>query len=406
MAATRLKIYNDALLFCGERTLASLTEDVEPRHLLDHVWNSDGVQGCLEEAQWHFAIRTVQIDYDPDEDPQFGYNYAFTKPSDWVLTSALCSDEYFKSPLLGYWDEAGFWYADLQTIYVRYISNDVDYGMDLSLWPRSFSEFVAAHFAYKITPKITGDKDRFNAAFWAFNRGLISSLGLSRQDIKRVAMGASIMINWIPRVLGSMSLRPGLKYIGATYLNHRVKFLPFIFSTADTALIEVTDLIIRIWINDALITRPAVTAAITNGTFAANINSWTDADDSGATSSWNASGYMQLVGNGTARAIRYQQVTVNEPGVEHALRVTVTRGPLTMKVGSTVNGDDYVRETIIGAGTHSLAFTPSSNFYVQFESSRISMILIDSCTLEASGIMTLPSLWPEARLGSIRATQS
>jgi|SRR3989304_2934863 len=165
MAATRLKIYNDALLFCGERTLASLTEDVEPRHLLDHVWNSDGVQGCLEEAQWHFAIRTVQIDYDPDEDPQFGYNYAFTKPSDWVLTSALCSDEYFKSPLLGYWDEAGFWYADLQTIYVRYISNDVDYGMDLSLWPRSFSEFVAAHFAYKITPKITGDKDRFNAAF-------------------------------------------------------------------------------------------------------------------------------------------------------------------------------------------------------------------------------------------------
>ena len=243
-------------------------------------------------------------------------------------------------------------------------------------------------------------------AFWAFNRGLISSLGLSRQDIKRVAMGASIMINWIPRVLGSMSLRPGLKYIGATYLNHRVKFLPFIFSTADTALIEVTDFIIRIWINDALITRPAVTAAITNGTFAANINSWTDADDSGATSSWNASGYMQLVGNGTARAIRYQQVTVNEPGVEHALRVTVTRGPLTMKVGSTVNGDDYVRETIIGAGTHSLAFTPSSNFYVQFESSRISMILIDSCTLEASGIMTLPSLWPEASLGSIRPTQS
>lgn len=157
---SRLSLYNDALLMAGERALASLTENVEPRLLLDQVWDNGGVDACLEEGQWMFAMRTVQIDYDPGMEPDFGYQRAFDKPEDWILTSAFCSDEFFKVPVLRYVDEAGFWFSDLDTIYVRYVSNDSSYGTDLSLWPQSFEEFVAAHFASKIILKITNDESR------------------------------------------------------------------------------------------------------------------------------------------------------------------------------------------------------------------------------------------------------
>jgi hypothetical protein len=156
---TQLDIYNGALLLVGERFLSTLTENREPRRLLDRVWSSNGVKTCLEMGQWNFAMRTIQIDYDSGVEPDFGYNRAFPKPEDWVLTSGLCSDEFFRSPLTRYWDEAGYWYSDLDTLYVRYVSNDTGYGMDLNKWPESFREFVEAHFASKIILRLSNSVD-------------------------------------------------------------------------------------------------------------------------------------------------------------------------------------------------------------------------------------------------------
>jgi hypothetical protein len=156
MSVTRLSIYNGALLVCEERFLASITEEREPRRLLDYVWDNGGITSCLEEAQWEFAMRTVQLDYDSQIDPDFGLHRAFQKPDDWVLTSALCSDEFFRAPVTRYADEAGYWYTDIDTIYVRYVSNSEDYGMDMNAWPESFKEFVYAHFAYRIIGKLQG----------------------------------------------------------------------------------------------------------------------------------------------------------------------------------------------------------------------------------------------------------
>jgi hypothetical protein len=156
---TQLDLYNGALLHCGERFLASLTENREPRRLLDRVWSSNGVKTCLELGQWNFAMRTIQTDYDSGIEPSYGYNRAFEKPSDWVLTSSVCSDEFFRVPLIRHVDESGYWYSDLDTIYVRYVSDDAAYGQDLNKWPESFREFVEAHFASKIILKLCNSED-------------------------------------------------------------------------------------------------------------------------------------------------------------------------------------------------------------------------------------------------------
>lgn len=155
----QLSIYNGALLLIGERFLSTLTEQREPRRLLDRVWSSNGVKTCLEQGQWGFAMKTIQIDYDPSVEPSFGYSRAFQKPTDWVLTSGLCSDEFFRVPLLRYVDEAGYWYSDIDTIYVRYVSNDVNYGLDYNKWPDSFREYVEEFFANKIILALSNSQD-------------------------------------------------------------------------------------------------------------------------------------------------------------------------------------------------------------------------------------------------------
>lgn len=159
MATTRLKIYNGALLICGERSIASVTVTEESRRLLDEVWNDNGVRYCLEQGQWMFAMRTSQFTYNTSVTPSFGLNRAFTKPTDWVLTSAVCSDEYFKAPLLNYFDEAGYWYASIDDVYVRYVSDDSNYGTDYSKWPDTFTDYVKTYFASRICHKMPGGKD-------------------------------------------------------------------------------------------------------------------------------------------------------------------------------------------------------------------------------------------------------
>lgn len=155
----KIDLYNAALLHCGERFVGSLAENREPRRLLDHVYATNGVRSCLEAAQWAFATRTVQIDYDPGVQPPFGYNRAFQKPSDWVLTCAVCEDEFFRAPSLRYVEEAGYWFADLDTLYVRYVSNDANYGMNMGAWPDSFFDFVAVHFASRIILKLSNNAE-------------------------------------------------------------------------------------------------------------------------------------------------------------------------------------------------------------------------------------------------------
>lgn len=159
MSVSQLTIYNGALLLAGERFLSSLSEEREPRRLLDHVWDSNGVRTCLEKGQWYFAMRAVQLDYDTGVEPDFGYRRAFQKPDDWVLTCGLCQDEQFNTPLTQYVFEAGYWYADLETIYLRYISDDAAYGMDLNKWPEAFREYVEEYFCSKIVRKLTGSAE-------------------------------------------------------------------------------------------------------------------------------------------------------------------------------------------------------------------------------------------------------
>lgn len=162
MATDKLKLYNDALLMCGDRSLSSLTENREPRHLLDQAWAFGAVDFCLETGQWNFACRTQKLTYTPSIEPDFGYRRAFNKPEDWIRTMGVCIDEYFKIPLLAYTDEAGYWFCDYETIYVRFVSNADTYGNNFGLWPASFQELMSTYLASQVVYKISQDTTKWD----------------------------------------------------------------------------------------------------------------------------------------------------------------------------------------------------------------------------------------------------
>lgn len=247
---------------------------------------------------------------------------------------------------------------------------------------------------------------RQNIVFLAFNRGLVSPLALARADLKRMALSAEIQKNWMPRTLGSMMLRPGLGYLGSTLNNLAAKFIPFVFSLTQKALIELTDGTMRVWSQDVPIGRNTVSTTIANGTFDTNLANWTDNDEAGAASTWATGGYMQLLGTGTAEAIRDQHVPVSATGVAQAMRIIINRGPVTFRLGYTNGADDVIAETSLGTGTHSLVFTPTADVYVRFMSRLNRITLVDQCVMETAGDMTIPTPWNASNIGMVRTDQS
>lgn len=143
----RLALYNKALLYCSEPPLQSLEDDVTARRVLDAIWADRALAKVLEEGLWNVALRTLEIAYDPGVAPPFGQARAFAQPADLVRVAAIACDAHLRQPLLTYLDEAGYWYADVDRIFVSYVSDDPAFGGDLSRWPPSLADAAARWIA-------------------------------------------------------------------------------------------------------------------------------------------------------------------------------------------------------------------------------------------------------------------
>lgn len=240
----------------------------------------------------------------------------------------------------------------------------------------------------------------------ALNVGQVDVKHLARVDLERMRLAAETQKNIIPLTTGPAFGRPGLQYISTTDSNDVCRVKDFVFGATDAVLMEFTDYLFRARVDDTLVTRPTVTAAVATDDFSAD-SDWTKTATTGATVTISG-GYLNLTATAKgSRASATQTVTVNEADTEHALRVVIERGPVKLRVGSTSGGDEYISETTLRTGTHSLAFTPTgANFYIEFFSKAQTLKRVDSCSIEAAGVMTLPTIWPEASLFNMRFAQS
>jgi hypothetical protein len=101
-----------------------------------------------------------------------------------------------------------------------------------------------------------------------------------------------------------------------------------------------------------------------------------------------------------------KRVIVSDTGTEHSLAITVERGPLTLRVGSTSGDDDYISETEIGTGYHNLAFTPQGDFYITLQSDALVDRIVSALSIGDSGTVEVTAPWEAADLENIRYDQS
>ncbi|AWC25596.1 hypothetical protein CO731_05095 [Aminobacter sp. MSH1] len=246
-----------------------------------------------------------------------------------------------------------------------------------------------------------------NAPLLAWNRGIVSKAALARVDVDRIRLSAEVMENWLPKTAGSMALRPGFSYLGSSRNDAFAIDVPFVAATDDTALIEFANGKMRVRVNDVLVSRVAVATAISNGNFATSTN-WTDASTNGGTLGFGGSGLVLNAVNIGGLAVCRRQITVSggDANKRHALNIIVSRGPVTFRCGSTAGDDDYIAETSLRTGAHSLAFTPSGSFWIQFQSDRDIDRLVSSIQVASAGTMELDVPWASADLPYVRWDQS
>lgn len=246
---------------------------------------------------------------------------------------------------------------------------------------------------------------RGNAAFVSFNGGEIGKEIISRTQIDNYGSCAGLIENIMLEAAGPMSLRPGLKMcveIGAeTYLER------FVYGIDQKYLMAFSDLGLRVIQNGGVIVRPSVSCTITNANFSSAIGTgWTDTSDVSGSATISG-GFLVLSSDGTSRASARQQVTTASANVLHALEIDVTRGPVTLRVGSTSGGDDYISATSLRKGVHSLSFTPTgATFWIEFIASTTYDVYVNTCTIASAGDMVLTTPWTAAQFKSLRFQQS
>jgi hypothetical protein len=102
-----------------------------------------------------------------------------------------------------------------------------------------------------------------------------------------------------------------------------------------------------------------------------------------------------------------KRVVVSDTGTEHSLDIHVSRGPVTLRVGTADAGDDLISETVLGTGYHNLAFTPqSTHFHILFQSSELADRIINSLQIGDSGIVQIETPWETVNLDDVRYDQS
>jgi hypothetical protein len=180
MAADKLSLYNEALGHLGER-ITSLTENREPRRVLDTYWPRV-VGHCLGRHFWKNAKRVVQIDASTTLVPGFGWKYAFNLPNDWVRTYLVSMVETLVPPLWEYSEEAGYLYTNNTPVYLAYTSNDPLYGLNLGSWSDFFADYVALRLATQGCMKITGKRDLLEGPLGLINMEKQARLRASSND--------------------------------------------------------------------------------------------------------------------------------------------------------------------------------------------------------------------------------
>lgn len=236
------------------------------------------------------------------------------------------------------------------------------------------------------------------AVYNNFNRGEVSSGALCRNDVKFINESAELIDNFLPDRLGGMSFRPGTGYIGT--LLGASYFVPFTRSIGDQALLEFSNNKLRVWVDDAIVSRRDVNAA----SALSALSAWMLY---GAGATYGSSVISVLAASG-GRCDAFNSVSLHtdDRNVEIGITFTITDGPLEVRIGSTnaVLANDLFQGWL-NPGTYSFAVTSSQYIAVTVSSDKDYAGKLSNCQIEDNVNLELTTTITTAMLPTIRVAQ-
>ena len=254
----------------------------------------------------------------------------------------------------------------------------------------------------------------------AVNAGEFSPRMASRTDFSRYPAGAETLFNCLIDERGGIYRRPGTYYAGSAKSGSARSYLVDIVPNDDEAyVLEAFVSGFRFFKDQGQITVVSVSTAITNGTFAADVSSWTDKDTGAGASAWSATngtdngGSMSLNSGGTGAtdiAWRQQTVTVaaGDTAKVHVLKFRVldrVNDFVYCRIGTTDGGTELINDRKCGNGWHLVSFTPgTTTIYVQFltKFQGNEPAFVDDVSFHSSGALEMTTPYIQADLPDIR----
>jgi hypothetical protein len=197
---TKLGIWNDALRMIGEHRLVSLTEDTEARYVLDSAWD-DAKMFVFTEGLWNFATKTEEINADTGQTPIPGFAFVFDKPLYWLRTISISQTSRFDTEAI-YRDENNKIHANVDTLYIRFISYERSTDEQIENWPPSFAKAMSAYLANTCAVRISGSKSDADALRALYRDALASAKNKDALDQAQMFTAPG---NWIRAMRGSSS---------------------------------------------------------------------------------------------------------------------------------------------------------------------------------------------------------
>jgi hypothetical protein len=180
--ADKLAIFRGALRLLGNaHGLSSLTEVSAAREALDNAWEPC-IDYLLEQGLWNFALRPVEIDNNTAVTALYGYDYTFSKPADYVRTAAISDEGTFLGEFEDFQDAGDYWYANVDPLFVSYVSDDVAYGFNVTAWRQSFAKTVEAYLAFECGLPIAADRGNRNDLYTLYEKRLSKAKSLDAID--------------------------------------------------------------------------------------------------------------------------------------------------------------------------------------------------------------------------------
>lgn len=158
---TKTQLYQGAHLVLKQNAVSmAVTDDEAFVNNLDLIYDRS-IKWCLEQGLWNFATRDVSAEASEDVETQFGFAYAVEKPDDYAgrIVAISANDRFYPTLGPGEYLEtgglSGYIFVDCDPLFLRYISNSVEYGLALGNWPETFATFVEHELAWRVAGHLT-----------------------------------------------------------------------------------------------------------------------------------------------------------------------------------------------------------------------------------------------------------